>query len=397
MCICCSRHLTGFIILFKVSNKGLTTKGINREFNKRSFVKHRSTSSKPRYRLSEGEDPLSSLNGSSVISKHLSNSSLDPISSVTRLRSTSDSPKVGNHSPRVGKDASPEISRGWNDNSPTVNTKAGKELSPRCQGTRNAISPDPHSHRVGKVISPDLYRTGHNSDQWDYSIASSQSESSVDILSGSCDSLDNDLTEAPIVSKSSSPPIKRGESSTIKVPSVEKKQVIRNLATITSLSTQVVEGKRNDDEDKSPCGPEPQIICSHHLDASADLNDMSHDPTIVSHDPTIVSQDSTNVSHDPTSTSDDSVSVSHGDPPSASGDPTGVSHDPDVIMPMDDSNTSTQSVHVEFNSPQQSLEEEPSQVSTKRHHNMSIRSVQSIGKYVHLQLWFSYYYKQTTC
>ena len=290
-------------------------------------------------------------------------------------------------------------------------------------------------------MSPDLFRARHSSDQWD-SIASSQSESSVDILSGSCDSLDTVTTATTTtVSKNTSPPIRRGESSAVKVSSVDKKQVIKNLATITSL-TQVDEGKCNIDDDKikhdflkddhSPCGPDAKIICSQdlnditshdHTGVSHDANNVSHDsptvshdpptvshdpptvshdpptvshdPATVSHDPTGVSQDLSNVSqdlnsasHDPASVSHDSTSVSH-DPTNVSCDSNSVSHDPDDISVEDnnqsvsmDSNMSSQSIHVEFlDTSQHSLEdivEEPSHSSSKELQDVSVQPTTSI-------------------
>ena len=417
------------IILLQGSptNRSLPTKGISKDF-KRSFVKSRGTSSgKSRYRLSEGEDPLNSISDPPVLPRHSSSSALDPprapydISSIVKHRSTSDSL-------RIGMDSSPEVTRRWNDRSPP-NTKMWKEVSPRL---RNALSPDPYGPRVRKAMSPDLFRARHSSDQWD-SVASSQSESSVDILSGSCDSLDTvttATTTTTTVSKSTSPPIRRGESSTVKVSSVDKKQVIKNLATITSL-TQVDDGKIKQDfvkDDHSPCGPDAKIICSQDLNdivshdhtgvshdatnvshdsptgshdsptGSHDSPTVSHDPTGVSHDPTevsqdlsSVSQDSNSVSHDPAIVSHDSTSVSH-DPIIVSHDSNSVSHDPDdtsvdnnqsVSM---DSNMSSQSIHVEFlDTSQHSLEdiaEEPSQSSTKELQHVSVQpttSIQSIG------------------
>ena len=397
-------------------SRGLSVKGSNRDY-KRSFVKHRSTSNKPRHRLSDGEDPLNYLTESPLVTKHLSSSSLDPTKIGYDLSSGSISAKHRSisDSPRVGRESLPDISKGWNDRS-TSRSKVLTEFSPKSQRTRNELSPDRRNHRVGKALSPELY----NSDQWD-SIASSQSESSVDILSGSCDSLDN--TEAPLVNKSNSPPIRRGESSTIKVSSVDKKQVIKNLAVITSL--QADEDKHDIDDDKtkedfvkdnySPCGPNAQIICSPDVDVSHDLSDKSrdsvghdlrdasHDHTGVSHDPTSVSShdstsascDLTSVSHDPTNASHDPTNASH-DPTNASHDPTSVSHDPNDDISMEhyhsrsmDSNISSQSVHVEFlDSSLHSLEdiaEEPSEMTTKKVHHMSVRiqstsSVQSIGK-----------------
>ena len=360
------------------SSRGSSVKGSNREY-KRSFVKHRSTSNKPRHRLSDGEDPLNYVTGSPVVTKHLSSSSLDPAKVGYDLLSGSISAKHRSvsDSPRIGRESLPDISKGWNDRS--TSSKVVNEFSPKSQRTRNELSPDRYNHRVGKALSADL---GHNSDHWD-SIASSQSESSMDILSGSCDSLDN--TELPSVNKSSSPPIRRGESSAIKVSSVDKKEVIRNLAVITSLDDEKV--KEDFVKDKySPCGPDAQIICSH------DLSDVSHDPTNVSHVPTSVSHDHTGVSHDPTSVSHDSTNVSHNhtgvshDPTSAS---TSMSHDPNNDVPMGsmDSDTSSQSVHIEFlDSSLHSLEdivEEPSEMLTKRRHHMSVQStssVQSIGE-----------------
>ena len=346
------------------SSRGSSVKGSNREY-KRSFVKHRSTANKPRHRLSDGEDPLNYVTGSSPLAtKHLSSSSLDPAKAGYDLSSGSISAKHRSmsDSPRVGRESLPDLTKAWNDRS--TSSKLGNEFSPKSQRTRNELSPDRRNHRVGKALSPELYRrSGHNSDQWD-SIASSQSESSVDILSGSCDSLDNN--ESPSVN-SSSPTIRHGESSTIKVSSVDKKQVIRNLAVITSLDDEKV---REDfvKEKYSPCGPDAQIICSHDLD-------VSHDPTNVSHDSTSVSHDSTSVSHDP---NEDTLihSVSAG------------------------SDVSSQSVHIEFlDSSSHSLEdiaEEPTQpppqprpreMPTKKLHHMSIQStssVQSIGKLLHI-------------
>lgn len=280
-------------------------------------------------------------------------------------------------------------------------------------------------------MSPDLFRARHSSDQWDSSIASSQSESSVDILSGSCDSLD-DITTATTTtgSKNSSPPIRRGESSTIKVPSVDKKQVIKNLATITSL-TQVDEVKCNMDNDKikedfvkddhSPCGPDAKIVFSlepndnvshDHTGVSHDATNVSHDSPSVSHDPATISQDLSNVSQDSNSVSHDSTGVLHDpigvsqDPTSASQDPTSMSHDPTSVshdtnsvsrdsddISVDnnhslsiDSNMSSQSIHVEFlDSSHHSLEdiaEEPNQSSSKELQRVSVQpttSMQSIG------------------
>ena len=405
-------------------NRGLPSRGINKDF-KRSFVKQRGASSKSRYRLSEGEDPLNSMNDPPVLPRHSSSSSLDPprvpydFSSTSKHRSTSDCL-------RIGIDSSPEVSRRWIDRSPP-NSKVWKEISPRL---RNALSPDPHCQRVRKAMSPDLFRARHSSDQWDSSIASSQSESSVDILSGSCDSLD-DITTATTTtgSKNSSPPIRRGESSTIKVPSVDKKQVIKNLATITSL-TQVDEVKCNMDNDKikedfvkddhSPCGPDAKIVFSlepndgvshDHTGVSHDATNVSHDSPSVSHDPGSVSQDSNSVSHDSTGVSHDPIGVSHDstsvlqdtsasqDPTSMSHDPTSVSHDTNSVsrdsddISMDnnhslsiDSNMSSQSIHVEFlDSSHHSLEdivEEPNQSSSKELQHVSVQpttSMQSIG------------------
>ena len=413
-------------------NRGLPSRGINKDF-KRSFVKQRGASSKSRYRLSEGEDPFNSMNDPPVLPRHSSSSSLDPpkvpydFSSTSKHRSTSDCL-------RIGTDSSPEVSRRWNDRSPP-NSKVWKEISPRL---RNALSPDPHCQRMRKAMSPDLFRARHSSDQWDSSIASSQSESSVDILSGSCDSLD-DITTATTTtgSKNSSPPIRRGESSTIKVPSVDKKQVIKNLATITSL-TQVDEVKCNMDNDKikedfveddhSPCGPDAKIVFSlepndnvshDHTGVSHDATNVSHDSPSVSHDPATISQDLSNVSQDSNSVSHDSTGVSHDpigvshdptsvsqDPTSASQDPTSMSHDPTSVshdtnsvshdsddISVDnnhslsiDSNMSSQSIHVEFlDSSHHSLEdiaEEPNQSSSKELQRVSVQpttSMQSIG------------------
>ena len=349
-------------------------KGSNREY-KRSFVKHRSTTNKPRHRLSDGEAPLNYVTESPLATKHLSSSSLDPAKVGYDLSSGSISAKHRSisDSPRVGRESLPDLTKAWNDRS--TSSKVGNEVSPKPQRTRNELSPDRRNHRVGKALSPELYRSGHNSDHWD-SIASSQSESSVDILSGSCDSLDN--TESPSVN-SSSPSIRRGESSAIKVSSVDKKQVIRNLAVITSLDDE--KGKEDFVKEKySPCGPDAQIICSHDLDVSHDPTNVSHDLD-VSHDPTNVSHDLTSVSHDLTSV-DDSTSVSH-DPNEDT--PIGNYHSVSV-----GSDISSQSVHIEFlDSSLHSLEdiaEEPTQLSeipTKKLHHMSIQStssVQSIGK-----------------
>jgi len=317
---------------------------------KRSFVKQRS-SNKSRYRLSEGEDPLSSADESRLI-KQSSSTSLN----LPRFRYDISSSEVKNT----------EILRAWHDRTPT-NSKASKELSIQSQRMRNALSPDPY--RVEKTVSPDLlHRVKHNSDQWDCGVASSQSESSVDILSGSCDSLDNVTMGIPTVKKSASPPIRRGESSTVKVSAVDKKQVIRNLATITSLP-QVVEGEHNKDDKIenrcSPCGPDAQIICSH--DSSDvlphDLNGASHDPTGVSHNPT-------SVSHEVEATDDFSNQ-------SASMD----------------SNISSQSAHVDFfDSPAQQhslhdIREEQNEVLNKKVQHMSIQSTPSmlsIGKWLYI-------------
>lgn len=318
---------------------------------KRSFVKHRS-SNKSRHRLSEGEDPLDE----SHLIKQSSSTSLNLPRVRYNLSSSSSEVKLPSisDSPRMWKDLSPEIS---NDRAPT-SSKVGKELSPQSQRMRNVLSPDPY--RLEKTVSPDLlHRERYNSDQWDCSIVSSQSESSVDILSGSCDSLDNVTME---IKKNTSPPIRRGESSAVKVSAVNKKQVIRNLASITSL-TQVDEGEHNKDdkitdvEDKcSSCGPDVQVISSHDL-ASNDSSDVSHDLNGVSHDPT---------------------SVSH--------DPDGISMDDDLInqsVSMD-SNISSQSFHVDFfDSPvqQHSLDdiaEEQNEVLNKKVQHMSIQSTASI-------------------
>ena len=364
------------------SSRSLPTKGISKDF-KRSFVKHRSMSSKPRYRLSEGEDPLNSGNNSPILPRHLSATSLDPprvgydLSSLeAKHRSTSDSP-------RIGMDSSPEASRGYNDRSPT-NSKIWKELSPR---KRSVLTSDHHSNTAGKTLSPNLLlRARPNSDY------SSQSESSIDILSGSCDSLDNVTADTPTVNKSSSPPIRRGESSAIKVSSVDKKQVIKNLASITSI-TQVDEGSMGDNKikgefvkDCSPCGPDAQIICSH------DISDKSHDPSSVSHDLNSVSHEPAGVSHDPVSVPHDPASVLH-DPANVSHDPANVSHD-DTTMNNNqsvsmDSNISSQSVHVDFldDSSQQSLEdiaEEPNEVPYKRTKSIqNTPSMMSIGKCIY--------------
>lgn len=385
------------------STRGLSTKGFNRD-QKRSFVKHRSVSHRPHHRLSEGEEPLSSITEAPFITKHFSSSSL------VSPRLAYDLSSVANHPTSSGmrkKHSSPE---GYYDRSPP-NSKLGKELSPP-QRTRISLSPDPHSPRAGKTLSPDLYRTGHNPDQWDC-IASSQSESSVDLLSGSCDSLDNVTTAV----NKSSPPIKCGESSTIKVLSVDKKQVIRNLASITSI-TLVDEGNQTkEDSDKdncSPCGP-------HDHDAAHDLSDMPHnvnnalheptdmlDDSSVSHDPATVPCDPTSVSHDLVNVSHDSPVVSHNPTTSVSQDSTGVSHDPmseshdtnelrdtddDKLVNSNrsfsvDSNISSQSVHVDFlDSSSHSLEdikEETNQVLTKQHQHKSLQSnssVMSIGKF----------------
>ena len=316
---------------------------------KRSFIKHRS-SNKSRYRLSEGEDPLDE----SHLIKQSSSTSLNLPRVRYNLSSSSSEVKLPSISdfPRMRKDLSPEIARAWNDRAPT-NLKVGKELSPQSQRMRNALSPDPY--RLEKTVSPDLlHRVRNNSDQWDCSIASSQSESSVDILSGSCDSLDNVTMEIP--KKNTSPPVRRGESSAVKVSEVNKKQVIRNLATITSL-TQVDEGEHNKDdkmithvEDKcSPCGPDAQIISSHDLVSNGSSN-VSHDPTSVSHDPDDISMDGDLINQ--------SVSM--------------------------DSNMSSQSVHVDFfDSPvqQHSLDdiaEEQNKVLNKKVQHRSLQSTASI-------------------
>lgn len=338
-------------------SRGSLVKGSNREY-KRSFVKHRSTTNKPRHRLSDGEDPLNYVTGSPLATKRLSSSSLDPAKVAYDLSSGSISAKHRSmsDSPRVGRESLPDLTKAWNDK--FTSSKVGNEFSPKSQRTRNELSPDRRNHRVGKALSPELCRSDHNSDQWD-NIASSQSESSMDMLSGSCDSLDN--SESPSVN-SSSPPIRRGESSAIKVSSIDKKQVIRNLAVITSLDDEKV--KEDFVKEKySPCGPDAQIICSHDLDGSHDSTNVSHDLSSVSHDPT-------SVSHDPDKDA-----------------PIGSYHS--ISM---DSDVSSQSVHIEFHdSSLHSLEDiaeeptqpQPSEMPTKKLQHMSIQStssVQSIGK-----------------
>ena len=346
-------------------------KGINKD-HKRSFVKHRNPSSRP-HRFSDSASPLNSTTEPHFITKHLSSSSLDPprvghdISPNPirpRQRPTSDSP-------RAGRESLPDMSKYLNNDRSTDNSALNK-FSPKYQRTRDDLSPDSRNHRVGKALSPDIYRSGHNSDQWD-SIASSHSESSVDILSGSCDSLDVVSMETPSVSKSSSPPIKRGESSAVKVSSVDKKNVIKNLAVITSLDQD-----DNQEEDRcSPCGPDAQVISSRNLNDHSDLSCDSTDPASESHYPTGVSDNHTNMSHGPTS----------------------VSHDHDEVtlkgfrsLSMN-SDISSQSIHVDFqDTPSHSLEDIAedtaeelitSKISNKkllRSNVKSTSSVQSIGK-----------------
>ena len=339
----------------------MPAKGINRDYNKRSFVKHRTATNKSRYRLSEGEDPL---NESPLVTRHCSSSSLDPLervgfdvspeSSSVKHHSTYGSPKL------AGKDLSPDVLR---------SSKLRKELSPPSHRTRITLSPDTSQE---KTIPPDLHRTRHNSDQWDSSIASSQSESSVDLLSGSCDSLDNVTMETPIVNKnrSASSPIRHGESSAIQISSLDKKQVIRNLASITSLA-QPDDGKYSKNkEDKclSPCGPEAQVICSNDLDVSSHDNSVLHVNTGVSHDPN-------NVSHNPTSLLRDPDETPRND-----------------VVDQSPSDTSSQSFHVEYlDSPARhslhDIAEEPDGVMSREADQQKpplqpTTSMQSIGEHM---------------
>ena len=343
-------------------------RGNNRD-HRRSFVRHRNTSSRPN-RFSDSGTPLNSTTEPPFITNHLSSLSLDPprVGLDTSPNAIHSRQRLTSDSPRAGRESLPDMSQYLNNDRSTDNSALNR-FSPRYQRTRDDLSPDSRNHRVGKALSPDIYRGGHSSDQWD-SIASSHSESSVDILSGSCDSLDIISMETPLVSKSSSSPVKHGESSAIKVLSVDKKKVIKNLAVITSLDQ---DGDQVKEEDRnSPCGPDAQFI-SHVLDDRSDFTDPASQ------------------SHYPIGVSDNHINVLLG--------PTSVSHDHDDIALKDfrslsmNSDISSQSVHVEFfDSPSHSLEDiaedtaeelttsKPLTKKLFRSNVKSTSSVQSIGK-----------------
>jgi len=177
-------------------SRGLTTKGIT---PKRSFIQRRTSSTRvqSRNRLSEGEEPLDTTN---------------------LLMVPSD-----NSSPRM--------------------TRASLSMSP----------PSPRQQCLSDVIhcnSKSVDNLPDGSSQWDGSIASSQSELSMDLLSGSCDSLGSAATEAD--KTCSNPSV--GQSSAIKVSSEDKKHVIKNLANLTSLEVAGLGGDK-----QSSCSHEPSV------------------------------------------------------------------------------------------------------------------------------------------
>jgi len=173
--------------------------------NKRSFVQRRTTSTKvqSRHRLSEGEEPLNSHN-------------------LLMVPSDDGSPRM---------------------------TRASLSMSP----------PSPRQQHLSDIVhcnSQSVDNLPGGSGQWDSSAASSRSGSSMDLLSGSCDSLGNTTMEP---NKTCGSPVIQGQSSVIKVSSEDKKHVIRNLANLTSLE---VVGSNKEGNERSSCSNDLTIASS---------------------------------------------------------------------------------------------------------------------------------------
>ncbi|XP_065912668.1 exchange factor for Arf-6-like isoform X2 [Dysidea avara] len=156
------------VVKGSLPTRGLITKGMS---TKRSFVQHRSLSTKvqPRHRLSEGEEPLDTSN-------------------LLMVPSDGGSPRM---------------------------TRESLSMSP----------PSPRQQRLSDIVhcsSQSVDNLPGGSGQWDNSIVSSQSESSMDILSGSCDSLGSATMETN--KTCGSPPIVQANLTSLEMGSSNERE-----------------------------------------------------------------------------------------------------------------------------------------------------------------------------
>jgi len=120
--------------------------------------------------------------------------------------------------------------------------------------------PSPRQQRLSDIVhcsSQSVDNLPDGSGQLDSSATSSQSELSMDLLSGSCDSLGSATMETN--KTCGSPPIIQGQSSVIKVSSEDKKHVIKNLANLTSLE---VVGCNKEENKESSCSHDVSVVSS---------------------------------------------------------------------------------------------------------------------------------------